>query len=283
MDKAGSDKNSERDVVKGRIKTLFDERIRGRAPSPIIGKENHDGSEGHWLQYQFGLSPENHNAPDLLGFELKDDTSSKTTFGDWPASNYLFVSHEACAANLPRKSRCPKCRDSVMLRDDFLSVFGTATNPKHPNRFSWSGSVFPKVGSVNNFGQGMFVELDHSVRITYSFELDRRPDKGDYVPSDLRGATVTLAYWSAELLKKRVEQKFNHFGWFKCVQASKGKGEYTQIKFGNPITFESWISEVQRGTVYLDSGMYQGNKRPYSNWRANNDFWDSLVEEVYPS
>lgn len=281
MNDAGASETPEREIIKARIKELFDERVRGRSPEPISGKKHHDGSEGHWLQYQFGLSPENHNAPDLMGFELKDDTTGKTTFGDWPASNYLFVSHEACIENSTKRLKCMKCSNSVMIRDHFLHVFGTATNPKHPNRFSWSGSVFPKVGSTNKYGQGMFVELDHSVRITYSFELDRRPDKTDYVPTDLRGTTMTLAFWSAELLRKRVEQKFNQFGWFKCVQASKGKGEYTHLKFGIPITFERWISEVQRGSVYLDSGMYQGNKRPYSNWRANNDFWDTLVEETY--
>ncbi|MGR5915634.1 hypothetical protein ACT7CS_01805 [Bacillus pacificus] len=27
--------------------------------------------------------------------------------------------------------------------------------------------------------------------------------------------------------------------------------------------------------------MYQGNKRPYSQWRASNSFWDSLIVECY--
>jgi hypothetical protein len=56
---------------------------------------------------------------------------------------------------------------------------------------------------------------------------------------------------------------------------------YTNIQFGKPITFESWIDLVAEGVVFFDSGMYQGNSRPYSQWRALNDFWDSLIIETY--
>ena len=28
--------------------------------------------------------------------------------------------------------------------------------------------------------------------------------------------------------------------------------------------------------------LYAGNKRPYSQWRSNNSFWDQLVTDVYP-
>lgn len=31
----------------------------------------------------------------------------------------------------------------------------------------------------------------------------------------------------------------------------------------------------------FDSGMYEGNPRPYSQWRANNNLWDSLIIESY--
>lgn len=47
------------------------------------------------------------------------------------------------------------------------------------------------------------------------------------------------------------------------------------------MTYENWINLVLKGIVFFDSGMYQGNKRPYSQWRAGNKFWDSLVVDSY--
>ena len=38
---------------------------------------------------------------------------------------------------------------------------------------------------------------------------------------------------------------------------------------------------VIQGIVFFDSGMYEGNPRPYSQWRANNNLWDSLIIESY--
>jgi len=75
-----------------------------------------------------------------------------------------------------------------------------------------------------------------------------------------------------------VERKFNQKGWFKCV---KNQDVYTEIVFGKPICFELWIEWVRIGDVFLDSGMHQGNPRPYSTWRSNNSFWDDLIYERY--
>ena len=47
------------------------------------------------------------------------------------------------------------------------------------------------------------------------------------------------------------------------------------------MNFENWIELVKQGVVFFDSGMYVGNKRPYSQWRANNNYWDSLIVETY--
>ncbi len=90
---------------------------------------------------------------------------------------------------------------------------------------------------------------------------------------------LILARWENNTMKKRVESKFNDKGWFKCLQNNLGM--YTSIQFGKPITFESWIDLVSEGVVFFDSGMYQGNNRPYSQWRALNNFWDSLIIETY--
>ena len=45
--------------------------------------------------------------------------------------------------------------------------------------------------------------------------------------------------------------------------------------------YENSIELVKKKVVFFDSGMYQGNKRPYSQWRANNKYWDSLITEEY--
>ena len=58
----------------------------------------------------------------------------------------------------------------------------------------------------------------------------------------------------------KVKNKFDHSGWFKCVMEN---GVYTKIVFGRPVNFKTWIEYVISGDIYFDSGMYQGNKRPY--------------------
>ena len=60
------------------------------------------------------------------------------------------------------------------------------------------------------------------------------------------------------------------------------KNLYTKIIFGAPMDFETWIKHVVTGDIYFDSGMYQGNMRPYSQWRSDNVFWDKLVVEEFP-
>lgn len=267
-----------RKKVMSQIKEIFDEKVRGRAPD--ITADSHEGAEGHWLQVQFGLSADSKNAPDFHGFELKDDTASKTTFGDWPADVYLFFSHERCLASRTKAAACRKCSTSQLTRDRFFEVFGSA-NASKGGRLSWSGRIFPKVGAVNDFGQEMSVRPDGTVEIQYHFSLDQDPKKHQRVPAALQANDVLLARWTSENLAKRLENKFNKLGWFKCIQESKGHGRYIGIQFGRPITFKTWIQLVRDRVVYLDSGMYQGNKRPYSNWRADNRLWTSLSDEMY--
>ena len=49
----------------------------------------HCGSEGHWLETQMGIIHNSKNEPDILGYEMKKN-SSKITIGDFSASEYLF-------------------------------------------------------------------------------------------------------------------------------------------------------------------------------------------------
>ena len=54
-------------------------------------------------------------------------------------------------------------------------------------------------------------------------------------------------------------------------------GVYNEIVFGDPINVDTFIQYVKTGDIFFDSGMYQGNFRPYSEWRANNTLWNKLI------
>jgi hypothetical protein len=270
-----------REAVKQQIKQTFDLHIRGREPEFSSSESRHDGSEGHWLQRQFGLTADAKNAPDLNGFELKDDTGTRvTTFGDWSADEYIFHSHSGCLRISTKAASCKKCRNSQVSRDEFLHVFGSP-NPEKNNRYSWSGSVCPEVNKFNYYGQVLSVHVDGTITADYQFSKDKRPNKNDIVPPALRRDDVVLATWHSASLRMKLENKFKVHGWFKCVQESNGRGKYVGLVFGGPIEFEDWIEQVRIGNVYLDSGMYEGNSRNYSQWRASNTFWSSLAEETY--
>ena len=90
---------------------------------------------------------------------------------------------------------------------------------------------------------------------------------------------MVLAKWYRASIKKKLEDKFNQQGWFTC-KMNKSR-IYSSIHFGNPMNFESWIELLEKGIVFFDSGMYQGNSRNYSQWRASTAFWDSLIIESY--
>ncbi len=267
--------------IKNEIKAKFDKSIRGREPILISGERRHDGWIGHWLQRQFDLEADAANAPDLNGFELKDDTGTGvTTFGDWSADEYIFFSHNNCRFDSSKAAECKKCRNSVMDRTAFLQIFGVP-NIEKGNRYSWSGKVCPKVNRINEYGQILVVYDDGSINAEYFFSEDQRPNKRSIVPSGLQVEDLVLAAWCVDSLKTKLENKFNELGWVKCIRESNGRGKYVGMNFGGPIRFEDWIDQVCLGNVYLDSGMYEGNNRKYSQWRAKNTFWESLTEERY--
>ena len=81
------------------------------------------------------------------------------------------------------------------------------------------------------------------------------------------------------MMKERVESKFNQAGWFKCLKDENGI--YCKIVFGAPVTFENWLAGVRTGQIIFDSGMYDGNMRPYANWRAANSYWENLITDTY--
>lgn len=79
---------------KEQIIELFRKNVKGKQPNVDGKNERHDGRKGHWLEEQFGISANANNEADLWGYELKNETASKTTFGDWSANIYVYTNPE---------------------------------------------------------------------------------------------------------------------------------------------------------------------------------------------
>jgi hypothetical protein len=249
------------DQDKNEIIDLFNKNVKGRLPDTGNSNEKHDGKEGHWLERQMNIKANGNNAPDLLGYEMKNQTTSKTTFGDWSANYYIF-----------------KGKTAEIKRDDFLKIFGKPNALKN-NRFSWSGEPCPRIDRVNNFGQILHIDEENNIIAFYHYSADQRTNKDKIIPKQFQIDNLILAKWNAESIKKKLERKFNQKGWFKCVKGNDGT--YQSIHFGDPINYDNWIELVKKGSVFFDSGMYQGNIRPYSQWRANNSLWEELITSKY--
>lgn len=253
--------------AKQQIIERFDAKVRGKRADLTYFNHAHDGKEGHWLELQMGITPNADNEADLFGYEMKKDTTSKTTFGDWSPRLAIW------------KTSKPDDNYPKLDRDtEFLKYFGKP-NLQKEGRLSWSGEPVPTIHGYNNFGQILKVDDRQNILALYSFSEDKRINKAEIVPERLQVNNLVLAKWEENILRSKVENKFNQLGWFKCIKSQEGI--YTHIGFGNPFNFESWIKLVREGTVFFDSGMYAGNKRPYSQWRAVNSWWDSLIVETY--
>lgn len=265
---------------KEQIIDLFRQNVRGHIPD-VFGKNvRHDGRKGHWLEQQFGITANADNEPDLWGYELKNQTTSKTTFGDWSANVYVFTNplYEFLFTGSTKYEK----------QNSFLRIFGKPNSSKG-GRYSWSGSPCPKINSYNDFGQILTIQPNKDIVAFYSYSHDQRNNKATIVPKPLQIENLEIARWYGEhspttkrtdkCLKSKLEDKFNDKGWFTCK--TDKSGVYTKICFGKPLNYDEWLRLVKKGTVFFDSGMYEGNSRPYSQWRANNNFWDSLIIEEY--
>ena len=77
------------DIDKQDIITLFNNNVKG-VEIILEGKNaKHCGKEGHWLETKMGIKQNAKNEPDINGYEMKK-SSSKTTLGDFSASEYAF-------------------------------------------------------------------------------------------------------------------------------------------------------------------------------------------------
>lgn len=255
------------DEGKAEIIRRFVDNVKGQIYDSAGYNARHDGAEGHWLESKMGLAANALNEADLFGYEMKKPTRSKTTFGDWSPDICLW------GRQRPYENIEKLDRDS-----EFLRYFGKP-NLLKDGRLSWSGEPVPTIRGYNSFGQRLKVDTDENILASYSYAEDLREDKNIIVPKVFQKNDLIIAKWSKEILKNKVERKFNDKGWFTFIK--NALGEYVSIGFGGPIDYSDWIELVRKGTVFFDSGMYAGNKRPYSQWRASNNYWYDLIDEQY--
>lgn len=264
--------------AKEKIVEIFRNNVKGKRPD-VTGKTvAHDGKYGHWLEQQFGVGANADNSADLMGYELKNQTTSgKTTFGDWSANEYIF--NDSAFRSVFNSTI------TLERRDRFMEIFGKP-NASKGGRYSWSGEPCPSIRGFNTFGQRLIIADNNDIIAEYCYSKDKRSNKNTVVPLALQKENLALARWygnstppnkTGKCLKEKVEDKFNQNGWFTCK--TDAYGVYQEICFGKPLSFNEWINLVSKGIVYFDSGMHQINPRPYSEWRANNDYWDSLIVE----
>lgn len=254
--------SQEREIVE-----QFRDKVYLKTPILDSFNDRHDGRGGHWLEQQMGIAANANNDADLLGYEMKNQTGSKTTFGDWSADYYIFKSRSNPSSNL--------------TRDEFMRIFGKP-NPDKGDRCSWSGSPIPSIDKPSAYnGSKMRITHSNDIEIFYEYANDPRENKSEIIPEAYRYGEVMLARWDGASLRKKFERKFSQNGWFTCKR--DGDGRYISICFGEPMNFENWLELVRKKIVFFDSGMYLGNKRNYSQWRAMNSYWEALIVRCYPS
>jgi len=207
-----------------------------------------------------GIMPNSNNEPDKLGYEQKKDTNNKITFGDWSASGYAFND-----------------KQYNLTRNKFLEMFGSP-NPKKNDRHSWSGKVFPRYGNEWNYaGQRIRFLENEDLVIEYSYKNDTR--EVDILEEFKTNEPIVLAFWTKIKLEKHILRKFGVKGFYICKK--NDENIYDKICFGKTINFQFFKTGLENNKIILDSGMYQGNTRNYSQFRADKSFWYDLITEEY--
>lgn len=259
---------------KEKIIKRFNDNVKGKIPDTTLANQKHDGKNGHWLETQMGITHNGDNKPDLFGYEMKNKTTSgKISFGDWSADEYIFLHGRG-------KNKINSINQNYQLtRKQFLEIFGKPNVEKN-NRLSWSGIPCPTYYlDITTFGQELKLDNNENIIILYHYSKDTRTNKNSIVPSNLQNDNIIIALWKKDTLKRKLEDKFNQKGWF--TVSTNQNGFYEKIHFGNPMNYDSWIELFKNKKVFFDSGMYDGNIRPYSQWRATTGVWHSLITESF--
>lgn len=236
-----------------------------------IKGNKHDGSEGHWLETQMGIIHNSKNESDIFGYEMKK-YSSKITFGDFSASEYLFSKKKETIKNINNWSG----DTNNITKNEYIRYFGTP-NPLKNNRYSWSGKCTPVYGEWNYCGQMLEFNNNSDLCVYYSFSKDTREIKQTY-PAFIQN-DIIIAIWNRNKLEKHINSKFNNNGFFMCKKVGN---VYEKICFGRSFDFDCFVNGIKNKNIIFDSGMYEGNRRNYSQFRSSaKNFWNSLVEEEF--
>ena len=264
------------DADKQQIITLFQNNVKGVEICLEGQNLNHCGKEGHWLETKIGIKHNSKNEPDINGYEMKK-SSSKTTLGDFSASEYAFSGKN----KRNTINHLNNWTDEIKIsRSDFIKIFGNP-NPSKNNRHSWSGSCVPTYENWNSNGQILTINENKDIIIYYSYSNDTRSIKVDF-PLFLinclnKNDKIVIALWKSEKMKSHINNKFNKKGFFLC---KKIENTYQKICFGKSFNFDHFIECIKNKKIIFDSGMYDGNSRNYSQFRGSC-FWNDLVSEEY--
>lgn len=126
----------------------------------------------------------------------------------------------------------------------------------------------------------MKINKNNDILIFYNYLKDNREYKNKFPDFLKTKEDILIVYWSKNKLEKNINNKFNSNG-FIIFNKSKNGDCFSSICFGKPFTYNDFINGIKNNKIYFDSGMYNGNSRNYSQFRAKNDFWLDLLEEEY--
>ncbi len=260
----------DKEADKKKIIELFRNNVKGKK----IDNKKYDGNEGHELEKLMGIKQNSNNSPDIFGYEMKKD-SNKISFGDYSASEYLFSIKKD---NLNKLNKF----EYNMTRDEFIKIFGTEKGQENEiKRYSWSGKCTPqKYNEYSECGQKFKVNENDDLCIMYSYNDDKRENKNEVIPEKFRDNEIVIAIWLKKKIQSNINNKFNNKGFFILIKDKKTK-LYDKIGFGLPFNYNFFIQKFKENKIFFDSGMYIGNTRNYSLFRANNNFWHELITEEF--
>lgn len=255
---------------KSKILEIFKENVIGKKyeASESDKASGHNGKHGHWLEKQMNIKHNSKNEPDILGYEMKVNTSSKTSLGDWsPDINGNSIKYK----NNGDKKANKKWWNSDENKTRFMKRYGSYNKEKK----RWSWAIPTKFTSYNKFGQKFAIDID-GIFVIYNKLYDVSYDSRDEESRCTMEGDIKLMGWSHDEMRKKVNSKFAVNGYFRPI--TDKKGIYIGLQFGKPITYEEFLKNVKNDNIYLDSGTKVGNPRPYMQWRASNKWFDKRDE-----
>ena len=263
--------------VEQRIVGIFRERIKGRKPDVSASNSRHDGKYGHWLETQFAIGHNASNSADLFGYELKNETGSKTTFGDWSANEYIY--------NNPDYFDVFDERTKLERREHFLDIFGKANEAKGGRR-SWSGEPCPKIYIVG-FDKRRF-GLSDDFRFEYPVPPKTKTRLGDILESSVDPKyTISDKLYEGHLRRKREHlEKGNGFGFslFDADSPYTSTISARYYKDGSEILVDQGKSKNPRKLTPRECARLQGFPEtfiiPVSATQAYKQFGNSVAVPV---